>query len=480
MIVPVILAGGVGSRLWPLSREAMPKQFIQLFDGKSLFQQTLLRTKGIEKHSKPIILTNEQHRFLIAEQIRQLDEKPGALILEPCFKGTAPAIAIAAMQALQEYKDDVLLLVMPADHVIKESEVFSSTVCYAQKAALAGRLVTFGIQPSCAHTGYGYIQQDKAIAENIFGVKCFVEKPELKTAEHYFQSKEFWWNSGVFLFSAGTYLQELLLHAPKIYQTVKEAHENAQYCADFIRPHPALFADCPNDSIDYAVMEKTSHAALIPLNCSWSDVGSWQALIELYEKDPQNNVCHGNVISKNNKNCFIQSQNKLVVGIGIEDMVVVETKDAVLVMNQAHSQSLKSCVEEMRAQSCKEVIQPWRVNRPWGNFESIDEGERFHVKRITVEVGQRLSLQRHHHRSEHWVVVKGTARVTRNEESFLLSENQSTYIPIGVDHRLENVGKIPLEIIEVQSGAYLGEDDIVRLDDEYGRLSNQMPITDPA
>lgn len=470
MLVPVILAGGSGARLWPLSREAHPKQFISLFQEQSLFQQTLARLCHLENCANPIIVGNEQHRFLIAEQIRQSSQPHASIILEPRFKSTAPAVALAATQALQDYDQDVLLLVLPADHVIEQTQGFANTVNEGILAANAGKLVTFGVKPTHPETGYGYIQQGEPLSISAgFSIERFVEKPDFATAKRYVESKAYWWNSGMFLFSAGAFLQELLLHTPEIFHAAKAAIRKATIDRDFIRPCAQAFEQSPIDSIDYAVMEKTINGAVIPLQSSWNDVGAWDALTALFTQDKQGNTCVGDVMVQKSENCMVRAEHRLVTAVGVKDLVIVETSDAVLVLDKKHAQEVKQVVNTLRDSARKEVIFHRRVSRPWGAFESIDNGERFQVKRITVAVGERLSLQRHHHRCEHWVVVKGTARVTRGEEVFLLSENQSTYIPIGVNHRLENVGKIPLEMIEVQSGAYLGEDDIVRLDDQYGR-----------
>lgn len=471
MLIPVILAGGSGTRLWPLSRESHPKQFISLFDGQSLFQSTLARVARLQDAGTPIVMGSEQHRFLIAEQVRQSARPDCSIILEPIFKGTAPALALAAMHALNTHDEDVLLLVLPSDHVISEIEGFIETVNEGINVAQKGKLVTFGIEPTHPETGYGYIQKGEPLASGKgFTIGQFVEKPTLSLAENYIKSQQYWWNSGMFLFSAGAFVQELLLHDPQIYHAAKAAYLEAQFSEDFIRPNTREFEKSPIDSIDYAVMEKTVNGAMIPLQSAWNDVGAWDALADLMAKDHQGNALHGDVITSHTNNSFIQANHRLVVAVGLDNVVVVETPDAVLILDKSKAQDIKPIVNQMRDNARKEVIFNHRVNRPWGAFESIDSGDRFQVKRITVAVDQKLSLQRHHHRSEHWVVVKGTARVTRGEEVFLLSENQSTYIPIGVNHRLENVGKIPLEIIEVQSGAYLGEDDILRLDDQYGRL----------
>jgi len=468
MLIPVVLAGGLGTRLWPLSREAHPKQFISFLEGKSLFQHTLERISYLDKCQNPIVLANEQHRFLVAEQMRQCLQE-GTILLEPTFKGTAAAIALAAVHALRQHDQDVLLLVLPADQIISEGEGFAETVQAGMTLAQQDKLVTFGVKPTHPEIGYGYIQKGAPVLGG-FKIAQFVEKPKATLAKQYMESGEYWWNSGLFLFSAAVFLQELLLHAPGIYHAAKSAVEEAQRGEDFIRPDSAFFEKSPVDSIDYAVMENTENGVVLPLQSTWSDVGVWDALADFFPKDLASNVCIGDVVAHQTQDCFIQATQRLVVAVGLKKLIIVETQDAVLVLDEAHAQEMKPLVAHLREKDRKEVIFHRRVNRPWGAFELIDKGERFQVKRITVAVGGKLSLQRHHHRSEHWVVVKGTARVTRGDEIFLLSENQSTYIPIGVNHRLENVGKIPLEMIEVQSGAYLGEDDIFRLEDQYGRL----------
>lgn len=479
MLVPVILAGGSGTRLWPLSREAHPKQFISLFEGKSLFQLTLDRLAHFDALNTPIVVGNEQHRFLMAEQIRQSAYPNSPLILEPSLKNTAPAVALAAIFALAQYNQDVLLLVMPADHLIADGAGFARTVQAAYAQAQQSKLVTFGVIPTRPETGYGYIQKGKKLLEGDgFKIANFVEKPPPKLAVEYLKSGQYVWNSGLFLFSAAAFLQELLLHEPEIYHATKAAMHHATIDKDFIRPHLAEFEKCPANSIDYAIMENTVNGVVVPLQSDWSDVGAWDALTQLFPADENGNVCSGEVLAQDCTQCFIQANQRLVVAAGLKGLVIVETGDALLVLNKENAQAVKPLVEKLRADARKEVIYHQRVNRPWGFFESIDAGDRFQVKRIMVAVGAKLSLQRHHHRSEHWVVVKGTARVMRGEETFLLAENQSTYIPIGVNHRLENVGKIPLEIIEVQSGAYLGEDDIVRLDDQYGRLEKASASKD--
>lgn len=475
MLIPIVMAGGLGARLWPLSRQSYPKQFISLIEGQSLFQHTLRRLSAFEACSTPVVLGNEQHRFLMAEQVRLSAQPASRIVLEPCFKGTAPALALGAMQVLEEYDTDALLLVLPADHMIKEHKRFFNTLKAGIKSAQAGKLVAFGVVPTYPETGYGYIHRGDFDGRiDAYLIQQFVEKPDLRTAKNYFESQAYWWNSGIFLFSAATFLQELLLHRPQMYHVVKNAFAHAKRSDDFISPAREIFETCPSDSIDCAVMENTHNGVVLPLQSDWSDVGAWDSLAQIFEQDEQGNVACGDTVLRETRDCFVQATHRAVVTLGVKDLVIAETQDAVLVMEKSYSQEMKSVVAQLTAMGRKEITHHQRVHRPWGSFESIDSGERFQVKRITVEVGAKLSLQRHHHRSEHWVVVKGTARVTRGEDCFLLSENQSTYIPIGVDHRLENVGKIPLEIIEVQSGAYLGEDDIFRLEDQYGRSLEQQ------
>lgn len=474
MLVPVILAGGVGSRLWPLSRQAYPKQFIPLLNGKSLFVQSLERVANLAQCEAPIVIGNEQHRFILREQCKQSCWSDIDIILEPSFKGTAAAVALAAMQSLAKYDEDVLLLVLSSDHVIDNQMGFNQSVEQAVLAAQKGKVVTFGVKPTRPETGYGYICKGKALAEG-FEIASFVEKPNLNKAQQYVKDNHYLWNSGMFLFSASTFLQELLLHDAALYQAIKSAFRSSTVDGQYIRPNKEAFEQVIPDSIDYAVMEKTSNGAVVSLQSAWSDVGSWDALMALYEKNQDGNVCVGDVVAQNTRNCLIQSTSRLVTAVGVSNLIIVETSDSVLILDRNDAQNIKTVVETLKTAKRKEVTWHRRVSRPWGAFESIDSGERFQVKHITVSIGGCLSLQRHHHRSEHWVVVKGTARVTRGDEIFLLSENQSTYIPVGTNHRLENVGKIPLEIIEVQSGAYLGEDDIIRLDDQYGRTETAVP-----
>lgn len=463
-IVPVILSGGSGTRLWPLSREAYPKQFLPLVGDDTMLQATWKRVASIAG-AAPIVVANQEHRFMAAEQLRECKVLPQALILEPVGRNTAPAIAIAALQALAN-GDDALLLVLPSDHVVRNEAAFHAAVKQAAIAAEAGKLVTFGIVPTAPETGYGYIKA--AAGEGVRAVDRFVEKPDLATAEQYVASGEYFWNSGMFLFKASRYLKELEALQPAILAACRKALDKAARDNDFIRLDAEAFAASPNDSIDYAVMEKTAHAAVVPLDAEWNDVGSWSALWEVSDKDTEGNACHGDVIALDCKDSYAYG-NRLIAMVGLQDVVVVETDDAVFVGHKDRVQDVKEIVGRIKRDGRSEAAAHRKVYRPWGAYDSIDNGARFQVKRITVKPGATLSLQMHHHRAEHWIVVSGTAEVTRGDEVILLSENQSTYIPLGVTHRLKNPGKLPLELIEVQSGSYLGEDDIVRFEDSYGR-----------
>ena len=463
-IVPVILSGGSGTRLWPLSREAYPKQFLPLVGDDTMLQATWKRVASIAG-AAPIVVANQEHRFMAAEQLRECKVLPQALILEPVGRNTAPAIAIAALQALAS-GDDALLLVLPSDHVVRNEAAFHAAVKQAAIAAEGGKLVTFGIVPTAPETGYGYIKA--AAGEGVRAVDRFVEKPDLATAEQYVASGEYFWNSGMFLFKASRYLKELETLQPAILAACRQALDKAARDNDFIRLDAEAFAASPNDSIDYAVMEKTADAAVVPLDAEWNDVGSWSALWEVSDKDADGNACHGDVIALDCKDSYAYG-NRLIAMVGLQDVVVVETDDAVFVGHKDRVQDVKEIVGQIKRDGRSEAAAHRKVYRPWGAYDSIDNGARFQVKRITVKPGATLSLQMHHHRAEHWIVVSGTAEVTRGDEVILLSENQSTYIPLGVTHRLKNPGKLPLELIEVQSGSYLGEDDIVRFEDQYGR-----------
>ena len=463
-IVPVILSGGSGTRLWPLSREAYPKQFLPLVGDDTMLQATWKRVASIAG-AAPIVVANQEHRFMAAEQLRECKVVPQALILEPVGRNTAPAIAIAALQTLAG-GTDALLLVLPSDHVVRNEAAFNAAVQQAAVAAEAGKLVTFGIVPTAPETGYGYIKA--ASGEGVRAVDRFVEKPDLITAEQYVASGEYYWNSGMFLFKASRYLQELEALQPAILAACRTALEKASRDSDFIRLDAEAFSTSPNDSIDYALMEKTADAAVVPLDAGWNDVGSWSALWEVSDKDANGNACHGDVIALDCKDSYAYG-NRLIAMVGLQDVVVVETDDAVFVGHKDRVQEVKEIVSQIKRDGRSEAAAHRKVYRPWGAYDSIDNGDRFQVKRITVKPGATLSLQMHHHRAEHWIVVSGTAEVTRGEEVILLTENQSTYIPLGVTHRLKNPGKLPLELIEVQSGSYLGEDDIVRFEDQYGR-----------
>jgi mannose-1-phosphate guanylyltransferase/mannose-6-phosphate isomerase len=474
MLTPVILSGGAGTRLWPLSRELYPKQLLALTGERTMLQQTALRLAGLAA-AAPVVVCNEAHRFLVAEQLRQLKIEPSAMVLEPAGRNTAPAIALAALAALkmsaaQPAAPDPTLLVLPADHVIRDVPAFQQAVRIALAAVEQGKLVTFGIVPKTPETAYGYIQRGPAsTSAGVHQIARFVEKPPLERAREFLQSGDYFWNSGMFMFRASRYLQELERFAPEIAIVSRNAFEGAKSDLDFIRINAGIFAQCPSDSIDYAVMEKTSDAVVVPLDAGWSDVGSWAALHEASNADDHGNVSHGDVISEDSEGCYLYSESRLVAAVGLCDHVVVETKDAVLVAPKNRVQDVKKLVSRLKEAGRYEHSLHREVFRPWGSYDSIENGDRFQVKRLKVKPGATLSLQMHHHRAEHWIVVSGTARITRGEEVFLLEENQSTYIPIGVKHRIENPGMIALHIIEVQSGSYLGEDDIVRFDDRYGR-----------
>lgn len=474
MIIPVILSGGTGSRLWPLSRELYPKQFLPLFNQQTLFQNTVLRVNPLADAMAPMVVCNEEHRFMVAEQLRTLNIKPTAVLLEPVGRNTAPAAAIAALHAQAMLSgDDPILLVLPADHVIVDVQAFQQAVSKAVASAEAGQLITFGVAPESPETGYGYIKAGKPLADgSSYQVEGFEEKPDTETAERYAESGSHYWNSGMFMFRASCFLEELQHHAPDIVAACRQAQSIAQADLDFLRLDKDAFAACPSNSIDYAVMEKTSNAVVVPLNVGWDDVGAWSALWKVGERDAENNVVEGDALMLDTHNSYIRSEHRMIATIGIDNTVVIETADAILVANKDRVQEVKSIVNRLKAEDREEVHHHRKVYRPWGCYDSMDNAERFQVKRITVNPGGRLSFQMHHHRAEHWIVVRGTARVTRGDEVFLLTENQSTYIPLGTQHRLENPGKIPLELIEVQSGSYLGEDDIMRFDDVYGRQND--------
>jgi mannose-1-phosphate guanylyltransferase/mannose-6-phosphate isomerase len=465
MLTPVILSGGSGTRLWPLSRELYPKQLLPLVGDRTMLQETVLRLEGLEA-APPIVVCNEAHRFLVAEQLRQLAITPQAILLEPVGRNTAPAIALAALQA----RPDALLLVLPADHVIRDVTAFQAAVTAAVPAAKAGKLVTFGVVPTMPETGYGYIRACPDNGEGaVRAIDRFIEKPDLATATRFLSEGGYFWNSGMFLFRADRCLVELERHAPDIAAAARAAMSAARPDLDFVRVDRAAFDACRSDSIDYAVMERTQDAVVVPLDAGWNDVGSWSALHAAQACDKDGNVARGDVIAEDSSGCYFYAESRLVSAVGLKDHVVVETKDAVLVAPKDRVQDVKKLVERLKSSGRQEHLLHREVYRPWGSYDSLDYGQRFQVKRLTIKPGAKLSLQLHHHRAEHWVVVSGTAKITCGEKVFLLEENQSTYIPVGVRHCIENPGRIPLHIIEVQSGSYLGEDDIVRFEDRYGR-----------
>jgi mannose-1-phosphate guanylyltransferase/mannose-6-phosphate isomerase len=470
MIHPVILSGGSGTRLWPMSRTLYPKQLLSLLGQDSLLQQTVRRVADRQGFAAPLLVANEEHRFIIAEQLREIAAVPRALLLEPVGRNTAPAACIAAL-ALTEAEPDPLMLVMPSDHTIGDLAAFADAVEGAATAARAGALVSFGITPQRAETGYGYIRRGSELdgAKGVFAVAEFVEKPGPEQAQAYVASGEHSWNSGMFLFPARVYLDELERLRPDMVAACRNALATAQRDSDFVRLGREAFAGCDSDSIDYAVMEHTRRAAVVPVSMGWSDVGSWDALWEMGDKDQHGNSIEGNVVAEDARNCYLRSEAGLVAAIGIEDLVVVSTADAVMVAPRNRTQDVKKLVARLVKDRRDEADALPTVHRPWGTFTSLHNGHRVQVKHIMVKPGGKLSLQMHHHRAEHWVVVQGTARIRRGDQETMLSEDQSTYIPIGTAHRLENPGKIPLHLIEVQSGSYLGEDDIVRLEDSYGR-----------
>ena len=470
---PVILSGGSGTRLWPLSRRAFPKQFLALVDDDSLLQSTAARMDSLGGSAEllpPVIVCNEAHRFLVAEQLRASGHAAGNIILEPVGRNTAPALTLAALDAEQE---DPVLIVMPADHVVKDAAAFAHAVSAGLAHANSGKVVTFGIVPDSPQTGFGYIRSGSAVDKQCYKLDAFVEKPDRETAESYIARGDYFWNSGMFLLRARRWLELIERFRPDIAKAVRDAHAGGQRDLDFFRVDETAFSASPADSIDYAVMEPLSkeggECLVVPLDAGWSDIGAWDALWAVSDRDESGNACHGDVMAFESHNNVLHSQHRILAAIGVDDLVVVETSDAVLVAHKDHAQDVKRVTEHLDAQGRGESEFHRCVHRPWGTFEGMDQGERFQVTRQSVKPGARLSLQMHHHRAEHWIVVSGTARVTCDDKEFLLSENQSTYIPIGMRHRLENPGSIPLEIIEVQSGSYLGEDDIVRFDDVYNR-----------
>ena len=475
-ILPIVLSGGSGTRLWPLSREKYPKQLLPLVGEQSMLQATIARLDGIDGLGEPLLVCNEEHRFVVAEQMRLLGKR-GKALLEPFGRNTAPALTLAALWAGRQ-GDDPVLVVMPADHVILDAPVFRAAVTRATALANTGMAVTFGITPDCPETGYGYIQRGRPLAgdSGAFELSRFVEKPNRETAQAYLDAGDFLWNSGIFVLRASTWMAAIEYCRQDILAACRLAMQGGSEDGDFIRVDQAAFAQCPADSIDYAVMERLTggldglpKSAVIPLGAGWSDVGAWDALWKVLPKCDAGNALRGDVMLEGCRDTLVISESRLVACIGLNNLVVVETDDAVLVAHQDSTQDVKKIVDRLKAEG--RAVAQWhrKVYRPWGWYDGVDAGERFQVKRIGVKPGAALSLQMHHHRAEHWIVVSGTARVTRGEEVFLVSENQSTYIPLGVKHRLENPGIVPLEMIEVQSGSYLGEDDIVRFEDTYGR-----------
>ena len=497
MITPVIMAGGSGTRLWPLSRQLNPKQFLKLTGETTMFQQTLQRLQGLPC-SGPIVVCNEEHRFLAGEQILEMGVKDFSLILEPAPRNTAPAIALAAIHAM-ECNENATILVLPADHVVADADSFRKAVMDAIPAAEEGRLVTFGVVPKHPETGYGYIKTRNPVLDvgfqtnekichseecsdeksrlacfsqhkGVLEVERFVEKPDLASAKRYFAEGCYFWNSGIFLFKTKTYLEELQRHAQKVYEACIRAMKRTEKDLDFIRIDKEAFEASPSISLDYAVMERTYLASVVPLDAGWSDIGSWTALWETSDRDGNNNALQGDIKAIDTKNSLVRAESRLVATVGVSDLVVVETKDAILVAHRDHVQKIKDLVEEIKQNGRHEHLNQREVFRPWGSYDSLEMGERFQVKRITVKPGAKTSTQIHHHRAEHWIVVKGSAQVAIDGKMIFLTENESAYIPAGKSHALENPGKIPLELIEVQSGSYLGEDDIVRLEDRYGRI----------
>jgi len=470
-IIPVILSGGSGTRLWPLSRKEYPKQYLPLVGDNTMLQETILRLEGLDNLADPIIICNADHRFLVAEQCQQIDIKNPTILLEPVGRNTAPAIAAAALQSLKQ-TDDAVLLVLSADHVIQDIETFHAAINIASNQAQAGKLATFGIVPTDANIGYGYIKASKNDDNGAYKVDEFVEKPDLKTAQSYLEQGNYLWNSGMFMFKATTLVDELTAHSPDIIKSVSNAINNATQDLDFIRLDKQAFELSPSDSIDYALMEKSDNVVVVPLDAQWNDIGAWPALYDIGTKDSQGNVIKGDVITQGTTNTYINADHHMVAAIGVDNLIIIDTPDATFIATQDKAQEVKSIVESLQASGRCESSTHRKVYRPWGWYDSIESGEYFQVKRVHVKPGAKLSLQMHHKRAEHWVVVSGTATVTNGEQTFSLEKGESTYIPLGAIHALENKTSEPLEIIEVQSGTYLGEDDIVRFEDIYGRVKD--------
>jgi len=466
-ILPVIICGGSGSRLWPLSRATHPKQFLSLTSEKSLLQMTLDRVSFLSQN--PMLVCNQDHRFMVAEQLRSMDISASHVLLEPTQRNTAPAIALAAMKA-QEAGEDPLLLVLPSDHVMNDQVAFAKAICHAAEFANDGMLMTFGIVPTRAESGYGYIHAGLELSDYAYVIDQFIEKPGQHLAEEYIQSDDYFWNSGMFLFRASSFLKELETYHCEMYAACLNIMHTQREQSEYVYFEQEAFQQCPSQSVDFAVMECTFISAVVPLDAGWNDVGSWESLWDICEKDKHNNVVQGDAQVHDSRGCLVKSEHRLVSLVGVDDLVVVETSDAVMIARKDQTQNIRRITEQLEREGREEHLTHRQVVRPWGKFDSIDKGERFQVKHITVMPGEKLSLQLHHHRAEHWIVVSGTAGVTCGDDIKLLSENQSMYIPIGVTHSLENPGKVPLELIEVQSGAYLGEDDIVRFEDRYHRM----------
>jgi len=469
-VYPVILSGGVGKRLWPMSRALWPKQLLPLVSERSMLQDTVERVTG-PHFAAPLIICNDDHRFMIAEQMREMDTKPEAIVLEPVGRNTAPAVIVAA-QLLAQRDADAVMLVLPSDHVIRDDDGFNASIDTAARAAQEGALVTFGIMPTAAETGYGYIHRGQPYngIDGCFHIERFVEKPDSETAASYVSSGEYAWNSGMFVLPVGPFLEEAARLKPEMVDLCRRAVDRASEDLDFLRLDNDAFAGIESISIDYAIMEQTKKGAIVPADIGWNDVGSWSALWDISDHDDNDNVIHGDVVTKDARNCYVRSEGKLVAAVGVEDLIVVGTDDAVLVVSKDHAQDVKEIVDQVERADRSEHYVHTRVFRPWGWYKSINEGDRFQVKEIVVNPGHKLSYQMHHHRAEHWIIVSGTAKVTRGNETFHITEDESTYIPHNTRHSLENPGKIPLRMIEVQSGAYLGEDDIIRFDDVYGRV----------
>ena len=472
-IITIILCGGSGTRLWPLSRSSYPKQFLSLNsqNKKSLLQNTYLRISGFKGIKKPILVCNEDHRFIAAEQMREIDIIPNSILLEPFGRNTAPAITTAALKSL-EIDEDPVLLVLSSDHEIKDSKQFLKVIEKGINHSINNKLITFGIVPSSPEIGFGYIKSESPFDTSLIKgekIEEFIEKPNLELAEKLIKDKHYTWNSGMFMFKAKTIIEEMKIFSPKILEVCKDSLKKSKYDLDFQRIDTNSFKNCPNLSIDIAVMEKTKRGIVLPLDAGWNDVGSWQSVWESSKKDVDGNFILGKTLIENSKNCYIRSENRLVTGVGLNNLIIIETNDAILVANKNESQKIKSIVKKLNDNQISEGQKHLKVYRPWGHYSSVVEESRWQVKLIYVKPGEKLSLQMHHHRSEHWIVVNGTAKVEINDEVEFLCENQSTYIPLGEKHRLSNPGKIPLILIEVQSGSYVGEDDIVRLEDKYGR-----------